>query len=62
MMFGTTTSIFNYEKPRREQEDDVMVEDEVDSGFSAQLIVFNDDVNSFEWVIECFIKVLGHSS
>ncbi len=39
-----------------------MVEDEVDAGFSSQLIVFNDDVNSFEWVIECFIKVLGHSS
>ena len=61
-MFSTTTRIFNYEKPLREQEDEVMVEDEVDAGFSSQLIVFNDDVNSFEWVIECFIKVLGHSS
>lgn len=27
----------------------------------AELIVYNDDVNTFEWVIECFIKVCQHS-
>lgn len=26
-----------------------------------QLIVFNDEVNSFEWVIECFVKYLKHA-
>jgi ATP-dependent Clp protease adaptor protein ClpS len=26
-----------------------------------QIFVFNDEVNSFEHVIECFIKILGHS-
>jgi ATP-dependent Clp protease adaptor protein ClpS len=55
-------TISNYEKPLWEEDVDVLVEDDVDSGFSSQLIVFNDDVNSFEWVIECFMQVLGHSS
>ncbi len=61
-MFSTITNIKNYEKPLWEEDVDVMVEDEIDTGFTSQLIVWNDDVNSFEWVIECFIKVLGHSS
>ncbi len=25
------------------------------------LIVYNDDYNTFDWVIECFVEVLGHS-
>lgn len=25
-----------------------------------ELIVYNDDVNSFDFVIECFIKICGH--
>lgn len=29
--------------------------------FGSRLIVFNDDVNSFEWVQECFVKYLKHS-
>ncbi|MCB0523851.1 MAG: ATP-dependent Clp protease adaptor ClpS [Saprospiraceae bacterium] len=53
--------ILNFENPQWEEDEDVLVEDDVDSGFSSRLIVFNDDVNSFEWVIECFIEVLGHS-
>lgn len=32
------------------------------TGTPAQIIVFNDDFNTFEWVIECFMQVLGHSS
>lgn len=27
----------------------------------ARLVVYNDDVNTFDWVIECFIEVLGHT-
>lgn len=26
-----------------------------------KIVVYNDDVNSFEWVIECFCKYLKHS-
>ncbi len=28
----------------------------------AQLVVYNDDENTFDWVIECFMNVLDHSS
>jgi ATP-dependent Clp protease adaptor protein ClpS len=31
------------------------------SGNLSQLIVYNDDHNTFEWVIQCFIEVLGHT-
>ncbi len=32
-----------------------------DAGDLAQLVVYNDDVNTFDWVITCFIDVLQHS-
>lgn len=32
---------------------------DVDQG--SQLIVYNDDVNTFDWVIQCFIEVCKHS-
>ncbi len=34
----------------------------IDDLLESKLVVFNDDVNSFEWVIECFINYLKHSS
>lgn len=37
---------------------DVSVEDL----FESDLIVYNDDHNTFQWVIECFCKYLGHTS
>ncbi|PSR13846.1 MAG: Clp protease ClpS [Bacteroidetes bacterium] len=47
-----------------EVEEEVLVVEEVDdtdTGEPAQLIVYNDDHNSFDWVIQCFIEVLGHT-
>lgn len=35
-----------------------VLEDEL---FPFQLIVWNDDVNTFEWVIETLMEVCGHS-
>jgi len=32
---------------------------EVDTGYS--LIVHNDEVNTFDWVIECLMTVCGHT-
>lgn len=32
-----------------------------DVGQGSQLIVYNDDVNTFDWVIQCFIEVCKHS-
>lgn len=45
-------------------EEDVLVEDEVDTGSGevAHLLVYNDDHNSFDWVIECFMEILQHTN
>jgi ATP-dependent Clp protease adaptor protein ClpS len=45
------------------EEENVAVEEEVSSEDheTSKLIVYNDHVNTFEWVIECFVKVLRHS-
>lgn len=50
------------------EEEEVAVEEEIDLadelsdiGNDAYLIVFNDDVNSFDWVIDCFTEVLEHT-
>jgi ATP-dependent Clp protease adaptor protein ClpS len=53
-----------YGNPTEELEE-VLVEDEVeqdDIGDHAQLIVYNDDHNTFDWVIKCFMEVLKHGS
>lgn len=45
--------------------EEVLVEDEVSDegmGEHAQLIVYNDDHNTFDWVIKCLMEVLKHSS
>jgi ATP-dependent Clp protease adaptor protein ClpS len=44
-----------------EEFEDTLVEDGVDSGIKSQLIVYNDDFNTFDWVIQCFIEVCEHS-
>jgi ATP-dependent Clp protease adaptor protein ClpS len=49
-------------KPLWEEDEDVLVEDETGTGLPAHIIVYNDDHNSFEWVIECFMQVLRHTS
>ena len=49
----------NYEDPKREHQEDVDVlemEDEV-----YKLVLWNDDINTFDFVIECLIKICGHS-
>jgi ATP-dependent Clp protease adaptor protein ClpS len=45
------------------QTDELLLEDiAVDSGNDtiSQIIVYNDDFNTFDWVIECFVDVLDH--
>ncbi len=54
-------SYMNYEKPFWEEEEDVLVEDDTGTGTSAHIVVYNDDFNTFEWVIECFMAVLQHT-
>lgn len=45
-------------------EEEVLVEEDVDTGSGevAHLLVYNDDHNSFDWVIECFMEILQHTS
>ncbi|MFT4523492.1 MAG: ATP-dependent Clp protease adaptor protein ClpS [Bacteroidia bacterium] len=43
-----------------ELEEEVAVLEEVDSGFS--LVIYNDDVNTFEHVIKCLVKYCNHTS
>ena len=47
--------------PQWEEEENVLVDEDIDVNLPAQLIVYNDDFNTFEWVIQCFIEVLNHT-
>lgn len=40
---------------------DVLIDENVDTGDPAQLLVYNDDHNTFDWVIQCFVEVLKHT-
>jgi ATP-dependent Clp protease adaptor protein ClpS len=45
--------------------EDVDLEEElsdIGTGNVAYLIVYNDDVNSFDWVIEAFVEILNHAA
>ncbi|MFL9485448.1 ATP-dependent Clp protease adaptor ClpS [Chitinophagaceae bacterium LWZ2-11] len=44
-------------KPWKEESIDVMVEEAT----SYNLVVWNDEVNTFEWVIETLMEVCGHT-
>lgn len=42
--------------------EDILTEEIAATGTHAELVVYNDDFNTFEWVIECFMEVLSHTS
>ena len=49
----------------KEELEEVVVEEETteeDIGENSHLIVYNDDHNTFDWVIKCFMDILGHTS
>jgi len=45
--------------PQREWEEDVLVLDEVKE--TSKLVLYNDDVNTFDYVIESLIRICGHT-
>ena len=47
-----------------EWEEDLAVEELIDSGSDtpSELVVYNDDVNTFDWVIQCFTEILHHTA
>ncbi len=43
-------------------DEDVLVDEgQVDLDDPASLVVYNDDVNTFDWVIQCLMEVCSHS-
>ena len=53
--------MLTYNHTVEELEEVLLEEDLSDVGQNAQLIVYNDDVNTFDWVITCFMEVCNHS-
>ena len=41
--------------------EDILVEEDVTSGERSQLLVYNDDFNTFDWVIQCLMEVCDHT-
>lgn len=48
-----------YENPQREYEEEVAVLEETDE--ENKLVLWNDDVNTFDFVIECLIEICEHT-
>lgn len=48
-----------YEDPKREYEEDVLVMEESDEVY--KLVLHNDDVHTFDFVIDSLIEICGHS-
>lgn len=52
--------------PFFEEDIDVLLEEEIvddtGTGELSQLIVYNDEFNTFDWVIASFVEVLKHTS
>lgn len=44
-------------------DEDVLVEEKLETNVEdpAELVVYNDDVNTFDWVIQCFTEILQHT-
>lgn len=38
-----------------------LTEELTDIGNTSELVVYNDDFNTFDWVIQCFVEVCQHS-
>ena len=49
-----------YEDPKRQYEEDVLVLYETDEIY--KLVLHNDDIHTFDYVIDSLIEVCGHTS
>jgi len=45
-------------------EEDVAIEERLETNVEdpSELVVYNDDVNTFDWVIQCLTEILDHSA
>lgn len=51
--------IHDYDNPQREYEEDVAVMDDIEE--NNRLVLWNDDVNTFDFVIQCLIEICHHT-
>lgn len=54
-----------FQNAMQEETEQLLLEEETvetDKGATAELVVYNDDHNTFDWVIRCFVEVLKHTS
>ncbi len=58
-MMETIFNIHDYDQPKRQWEEEVMVLEETDD--ENKLVLYNDDVNTFDFVIECLIEICEHT-
>ena len=49
----------SYDEPKRQYEEDVLVLEQEDEVY--KLVVHNDDVNTFDYVIMCLIEICEHT-
>ncbi len=53
-----TTDILNIDVQELE---DIMLLEDISTGLKSELIVYNDDFNTFDWVIQSFMDVCSHT-
>lgn len=58
-MYFSPFNIKDYESPKREYEEDTAVLE--DPSLENKLVVYNDDVNTFDFVISCLVEICGHT-
>lgn len=61
-LFSTKFKVMIYNGILEQEDTDVLVLDDIGSGNFAHLIVYNDDFNTFDWVIKCFMEVCKHTA
>jgi ATP-dependent Clp protease adaptor protein ClpS len=48
--------------PQWQEDIDVALDEDTDLGRPSQIVVYDDDFNTFDHVIRCFVRVLGHTA
>ncbi len=43
------------------EKEDIQVLDQIENDLGARLVVYNDDINTFDWVIQCLMEILQHT-
>ena len=51
----------NTPKINNDELEEILVMEEASIGENSFLVVYNDDHNTFDWVIQCFIEICNHT-